>query len=191
MKAVTALIVAAVVGVAVFIAVQFSFVGKDGVKMGVNKASACVEDSPRCLPELTLVDTTGRQWTRDQLAGKVVVVNFWATWCHPCLEEIPALAAVYERHKKEMVLLGVIEEQISDESVRSFADANHMTYPLVVANAAIAQAFGHPSVLPTTFVYDAGGRQRRVEQRGLSEPELEQMVTELIASARTDSQAVH
>ena len=83
-RALIALLIAAAAGAATFGFIQISSDGKSGVSVGVSKAEACTDVAPSCLPKVDLIDTHGKVWTPDSLAGKVVVVNFWATWCKPC-----------------------------------------------------------------------------------------------------------
>src|SRR5688572_15357848 len=94
-------IVAVTVGMIVFVAIQLSSVNDKGqVKVGARPAAAsCDKAASDCLPKLTYVDTNGEAYPPEALAGKVVVVNFWATWCKPCKAEIPAFSRVYEKLK--------------------------------------------------------------------------------------------
>ncbi len=175
MKAAIAIVVAVAIGGVVFIAIEFGSVGEGGV--GVKSAAACTEASPRCLPSLTLIDTAGQAWTREVLEGKVVFVNFWATWCKPCIKELPALAAFRARHP-DIVLLGVLEDDASKEVLDGFMTKHGVTWPVVRGDDDLMAAFEYPQLLPTTFVYDRSGHLRFKEADSLDEARLEELLAD-------------
>src|SRR6476619_1385840 len=109
-KALIGILLAGTAGVVIFLFVQM---GQDGnVTVASAKATACTKGAGDCLPDVKYVDTTGKTYTPESLAGKVVVVNFWATWCHPCQKEIPALSHAYDKYKdKGVVFLGIMSDQ--------------------------------------------------------------------------------
>lgn len=154
---------AALIGAVAFVLTQFSDVrvGKEGVsvKVGAPEAQAgCYQDGPNCLPQMDFVDIEGTVWKPEQLANKVVVINFWATWCKPCQHEVPALATVYRKYKdKDVVLLGLMSDTPSDAQLATFTDQFGLDYPVVRVSDEIREAFGAPRNLPTNFVYDRTG----------------------------------
>jgi thiol-disulfide isomerase/thioredoxin len=182
-----------VVGVAalgLFFALSSS-VGHQGVKVGIRSAAACSETKPaECLPDLGYIDTDGTAWTREGLANKVVMVNFWATWCAPCKAEIPALTATYQRHASEdFVLLGVMmdSDDVSEQALDSFVQRVGLDYPVVPIDSDIWSAFDAPSALPMTFIYDRIGKLRLRHRGALSESQLESVVKELLAEPVPDA----
>jgi thiol-disulfide isomerase/thioredoxin len=98
------------------------------------------------------------------LRGKVVLVNFWATWCPPCRAEIPDLVALQARYSDRLQVIGVSQDEGSIEVVRRFAAAQHMNYPIVMMTPEIEKAFPGIAALPTSFIVDRAGRivQRHV-----------------------------
>jgi thiol-disulfide isomerase/thioredoxin len=112
-----------------------------------------------CLPDVKYVDTMGKAYTLDQLKGKVVLVNFWATWCHPCQKEIPDLSKLSEKYKQDLVVLGVLGDNPSDSELLNFESDYAMSYPVVRMSSDINTAFHYPQAYPTTFVFDKNGHQ--------------------------------
>jgi len=108
---------------------------------------------------LSLPDTNGRIHTLSQYAGKWVVVNYWATFCAPCITEIPQLARFHERHKgRDAVVVGVDFEDISPGWLKDFMDSVSMTYPVLRSDPSRqVTPFGEIVVLPTTFIISPAG----------------------------------
>ncbi len=114
----------------------------------------------QCLPGVTYEGLHREQYPPQELKGKTVVVNFWATWCAPCRKEIPAFNKVYDRYKDDgVVMLGVLHDYtVDDVALLNFMSDNEFTYPVVRADEEILAAYHYPRGLPTTFVYDRRGR---------------------------------
>ena len=103
-----------------------------------------------------LVDTKGKHHRLDQLKGRWIVVNFWATWCVPCIAEIPEVAAFARAHP-EVEVVGVATEAQDADKVKRFAAKVGHEYPLVLSNDKIEKALGAVRALPTTRIYDPRG----------------------------------
>ncbi len=144
--------------------------------LGACKSSeASCSSAHRCLPKVTYEDIISRdQFPPEELAGKVVVVNFWATWCGPCKKEIPAFNRVYSKYKSQgVVMLGVLHDQTVDNNgVLNFMSDNEFTYPVVVADQEVLAAYHFPGALPTTFIYDRQGRIVTEHKGPMSEEQL-------------------
>ena len=104
-----------------------------------------------------LTDTTGRHHRLADYKGRWVVVNFWATWCVPCIREIPEIAAFARAHP-DVVVIGVATDEEDAAKVRRFAAKVGHGYPLVIADDAVEKQLGHPYALPATRIYDPAGR---------------------------------
>ena len=126
-------------------------------------AAACHAAEDRCRPPMTGKTVEGKPVAEDAFRGKVILVNFWATWCAPCAKELPAIQRVYDRHKdRGFVAVGLVSaDPASDEDIHGFAAEYGVSYPVVRASNELEASFGVGSVLPTTFLYDRSGRLRR------------------------------
>ncbi len=127
--------------------------------------------------EFRLTDTNGRVHTLSGYKGQWVLVNFWATWCPPCLEEIPEFAALYAARKgKDLVVIGVAVDFDDQKQVFEFAETQGMNYPLVLGDDKIGAQFGKISVLPTTFLFDPKGKKNLHRVGPVSRAELEKLI---------------
>ena len=182
-KALIGALLAGSVGVIIFLFVHLSSDPSKPVSIGTAKAAACTKGE-KCLPVVRFIDTTGVAYTHEQLRGKVIVVNFWATWCKPCQKEIPAFSKVYDKYKQRgVVFLGVLTgDQATSDELLNFASDNMMTYPIVRENSDIRMSFiDDMDNLPTTLIFDRAGKQIYGRAGGLSEQRLSELLEPLVA----------
>jgi len=102
-------------------------------------------------------DTQGKIHTLADYKGRWVVINFWATWCPPCLEEIPDLISLYE-NRKDVMVIGVAMEFSDPEIVMKFVKAMSISYPTILGSRQIASQLDDISMLPSTYFFDPDGR---------------------------------
>ncbi len=102
-------------------------------------------------------DMQGNTQRLQDYRGKWVLVNFWATWCPPCLEEVPDLVSLHEAHKKtDLVVIGVALDS-TEKSVREFVAKRHVSYPIVLGDYDLAAQVGEVEALPTSYMYNPQG----------------------------------
>ena len=116
----------------------------------------------RTAPPFSLKDTNGNVYSSAQLAGKPAVINFFATWCPPCREEIPGFVEVYNKHKgKGFELIGISLDTDTRENLPGFLMNNRIGYKILFGDLAITQAYG-VSPIPTTFFVGKDGEIKNV-----------------------------
>ena len=180
-KALVGILLAGTVGVIIFLFVHPS--NDRTIDIGTpNAGAACVKGTSQCIPDVNYIDTTGKAYTPASLTGKVVVVNFWATFCQPCKKEIPAFSKAYDKFKsKGVVFLGVLSDsnQVDDSQLLNFTSDFEMSYPVVRMSSDINVSYHYPDRLPTTFVFDKTGKQVLSQVGALSDSQLDSLLEQL------------
>jgi len=126
----------------------------------VSADNACaLKDDPPVAPDFTLKDLNGSDVSLSDYEGKVLILNFWATWCPPCRAEIPDFIEVYSDYKsKGLEILGISVDQVSADQVRKFVERNEMNYPVAMATSELFRDYPAPQAIPTTLVIDRTGK---------------------------------
>ncbi|QKT03242.1 TlpA family protein disulfide reductase [Ectothiorhodospiraceae bacterium 2226] len=139
--------------------------------------------APETRPDFHLPDLSGNMRSADEWDGQVVLVNFWATWCPPCVREIPELVRLQElHHENGLVVLGIAIDE--PEAVEAFLADMAVNYPILLGRQggiALAQEFGNRhGILPYTVVYDRNGRITHTHAGELDLKAAETMVLPLL-----------
>ena len=113
-------------------------------------------DAKRAASNFTCKDIRGKTWTLSKLKGKIVVVNFWATWCPPCRKEMPDLNALYKQYKHQgLVILAISDEK--DDTVKKFIADKGYTYPILLDHGDVHKTYGVEGI-PKSFFYNRDGK---------------------------------
>lgn len=133
-------------------------------------------------PETRFTDLQGKKFSLEELRGKPVVVNFWATSCPGCVLEIPALNELSKKYAaQKLVVIGVAMDYDPESQVREMVRKKNMTYPIVLDSAGnIAKAFGNVSLTPTTFFISKDGKIYKHKLGEMTHTELESSIQSLI-----------
>ena len=114
--------------------------------------------NPDPAPPFLIRDLSGNAILIPALKGKVVFLNFWATWCGPCREEIPELIALQTKYKDKLVIIGASEDEAPPEQVANFAKHAGINYSIIMSSPELEREYGGVAALPTSFVIDEQGR---------------------------------
>lgn len=129
----------------------------DSPQFGKAMAELEADDQKRQQADFTLTDLEGKPWSRKSLAGKVVLVNFWATWCPPCRKEMPDLESLYKQFKKQgLVILAISDEDVS--KVKPFIAEQGVSYTVLLDPGRKVNTLFHVMGIPKTFIYDRSGK---------------------------------
>jgi thiol-disulfide isomerase/thioredoxin len=137
--------------------------------------------APVPAPGWELKDVNGQPVNFSQFKGKVVVLDFWATWCPPCRSEIPGYVRLQEKYKDQgLVIIGLSMDQEGPDVVKKFMADFHINYPIVMADDSVVQAFGGVDGIPTTFIIDRTGKIRDKKVGAMETAEYEKVLRQYL-----------
>jgi thiol-disulfide isomerase/thioredoxin len=125
-----------------------------------------------------LKDMEGVEHKLSNYQGKWVLINYWATWCPPCLEEVPDLVALYDAHKaKDLMVIGVVVDYKTEQAVTKFVDDMLISYPIVLGTSKVIRAVGPAEVLPSSYLYNPQGKLVKVKRGLVTKQYVEELMT--------------
>lgn len=146
--------------------------------------SACSREGPLPVlgpaPAWTLTTLDGKPLGSEQLKGKVVVVDFWATWCAPCVQEVPGYVELQNKYGDRGLVIVGLSVDAQEAAVPPFAQRMKINYPLALVTPEVAAAFGDPEGLPTTFLIDREGNIRHRKLGAMEAAEYEKLILPLL-----------
>lgn len=127
--------------------------------------------------EFAFKDTQGQEQRLSNYRGKWVLVNFWAIWCSPCLEEIPDLISLHNAHKDaDLVVIGIALDYSSPKGVMEFAEQHAISYPIVLGTHKMAAQVGEVNALPTTYLFDPAGKLVSHQEGAITRDSVEEYI---------------
>jgi cytochrome c biogenesis protein CcmG/thiol:disulfide interchange protein DsbE len=132
-------------------------------------------------PDFSLKDISGLEKKLSDFKDKVLIIDFWATWCPPCRAEIPHFIDLYNQYKdKGLEIIGIALDLKGERVVPPFAAENKINYTILLGNEEVADLYGGIAAIPTTFIVDKDGNIRK-KYIGYNEKEVfEKVVKELL-----------
>jgi len=127
--------------------------------------------NPEAAPDFKLAGLDGKPLTLADSRGKVVLLNFWATWCGPCQAEIPDLIELQQKYKDQLQVIGLIVDEDDASVVKSVVAETRINYPVAMTSPEVRTQYGGIAALPTSFVLDTQGRIVQ-KHEGLRDPAL-------------------
>lgn len=173
---------------AVLVVAGLYFVNRYWITPATQRSGKLTGDGPLA-PPFSLIDLNGRKLQLGDYKDKVVLLDFWATWCGPCQIEIPGFVKLQERYRDQgLVVIGISLDD-SPEPVREFYREYRMNYPVAMGDERTTELYGGILGLPTTFVIGRDGRiySRHVGATAVSD--IEEEIKELLAARGTGEAA--
>jgi peroxiredoxin len=132
-------------------------------------------------PEWELKDLDGKAVRSSDFKGKIVVLDFWATWCGPCRAEIPSFVSLQNKYAPQgLVVVGASVDEGGAPTVKQFTQKQDVNYPVVLTDEKVQQAFGGIEAIPTTFIIDRAGRVVKKHVGFADREEFEQEIKALL-----------
>ena len=127
--------------------------------------------NPDPAPAFKLSTLDGKPLSLADYKSKVILLNFWATWCGPCRAEIPDLVELQDKYKDQLQIIGLVVDDEDEDAVKKFAQRYGINYPIAMATDEVRSEYGGIPALPTSFVLDGEGRLVQ-KHEGLRDPVL-------------------
>lgn len=131
-------------------------------KEAVEGIAAVDQPGFKLAPEFLLKDVDGIERRLSDFRDKVLIIDFWATWCPPCRQEIPHFIDLYNKYKDEgLEVIGIALDLPGDKVVPAFVSKNNVNYTVLLGNQEVSDLYGGIGAIPTTFIVDKEGKIRK------------------------------
>ncbi len=139
-------------------AIQASQNSKKTTSASSNKTKQQPKQKLAKAPDFEVKDIEGKNFKLSDFKGKVLILDFWATWCPPCIEEIPGFNNLYSSYQKDgLEIIGLSLDNAGEKVVKDFVAKNSIKYKVAMGNAEIADNYGGITGIPTTFIINKNG----------------------------------
>ncbi len=143
------------------------------------RAVEYVTSSQHLTHNFVLKDIAGKKHQLSDYKGKWVIVNYWATWCPACLEEVPDLVNLYDSRKnKDVMVIGVALDYKDAKEVAAYVDDMLMSYPIILGDESVTSQIGPADVLPTSFIYNPQGKLVKTKRGKVTKDYLEKLISQ-------------
>lgn len=143
-------------------------------------ATAAPQNPGSAAPQFTLKDINGKEVSLSSFKGKVIILDFWATWCGPCRSEIPDFIALQKEYgSKGLQMIGISVDKDKDILVKFYKD-NGMNYPVVLTDGAVEAKYGGIRAIPMTFIIDRTGKIAKKYVGAISKKQFESDIKPLL-----------
>lgn len=130
---------------------------EDGIN-GSQVSTKAINGDGQAAPEFSLYTLEGNEVKLSDFAGKIVILDFWATWCPPCRKGIPDLISIQNEYKDDLVIIGISLDQPSTHGeLQPFIDSYGINYSVVLGTMEVVSAYGNIQAIPTSFIIDTNG----------------------------------
>ncbi len=157
---------------------MYTFISSLTLALSIMLSSQLAFAESAIVSHFVMKDTAGVKHQLSNYKGRWVLVNYWATWCPPCLEEVPDLVNLYDHRKKDLMIIGVVFDYESERSVKSYVDDMLMSYPIVLGDDAVIAQIGSADVMPTTFIYNPQGQLVKIKRGLITKQYIEKFISQ-------------
>jgi cytochrome c biogenesis protein CcmG/thiol:disulfide interchange protein DsbE len=143
-------------------------------------------ESRRVAPDFSLKDSAGHTVRLSDYRGRVVLLNFWATWCPPCRTEIPWFVEFENKYQAEgLTVLGVSMDDDGWKALKPFLEARNINYPILLGNEEVSQSYGGIDSLPTTLLIGRDGRTEFYHSGLIGRSEVQTEILQLLTQQKS------